>query len=118
VLVTADQVAGMRAGSVVVDLAAEQGGNCEVTRPGARHCTERGVVVIGETDLPSQVAVHASQMFSKNLEKLVLHITKDGELALDASDEIVKAMMVCRGGEVVHPQIAAAVEAAKKELAA
>jgi len=118
ILVTAEQVGGMRSGSVVVDLAAEQGGNCELTRPGARHCTDRGVVIIGETDLCSQVPVHASQMFSKNLEKLVLHITKDAELVLDPSDEIVKAMLVCRAGEVVHPQVAAAVSAAEKELAA
>jgi NAD(P) transhydrogenase subunit alpha len=118
-LVTTEQASAMRPGSVIVDLAAEQGGNCELTRPGARHCTERGVVVIGETDLPSQAAVHASQMFSKNLEKLVLHFLKEGELVLDpAADEIAKSMLVCRGGEVVHPQIAAAVEAAQKELAA
>jgi NAD(P) transhydrogenase subunit alpha len=116
VLVTAAQANLMRAGSVIVDLAGEQGGNCELTRPGARHLTDAGVFIIGDTDLASQVAVHASQMYSRNMEKLIVHLCKQGTLNLD--DDIAKAMLVTRGGEIVHPQVAAAVEAARKELAA
>jgi NAD(P) transhydrogenase subunit alpha len=112
VLITAEQVRGMRPGSVIVDLAAEQGGNCELTEGSHRHVTDHGVTVIGEVNLPGQLAVHASQLYSRNLEKLVLHVTRDGSLVLEPSDPIVSAMMVCRGGEVVHSQVAAAVAAA------
>ena len=116
VLVTAEQVSAMRPGAVIVDLAAEQGGNCELTRSGVRHCTIGGVTIIGEAGLPSQVPVHASQMFSKNVEKLLLHITKEG--AIDLENEIARSMLVARGGVIVHAQVAAALAAAEKELAA
>jgi NAD(P) transhydrogenase subunit alpha len=117
-LITADHVARMKPGAVIVDLAAEQGGNCALTRTGERVVTERGVLVVGDTDLPSQLAVHASQMFSKNLEKLIVHLVRDGALHLDPADEIAQAMMVCRGGVIVHPRVAQAVAQARKELAA
>ncbi|MDB4970250.1 MAG: pntA [Myxococcales bacterium] len=118
-LVTAEQVQAMRRGSVLVDLAAEQGGNCALTRPGQRYVTDNGVIIVGELNLPSQVAVHASQMYSRNMEKLILHISKAGALSLDAADEIVKAMLICHGGSVVHAQVAAVAPAqTKKELAA
>ncbi|NMO16289.1 Re/Si-specific NAD(P)(+) transhydrogenase subunit alpha [Pyxidicoccus fallax] len=107
VLLPADMVRRMKSGSVVVDIAAEQGGNCELTRPGERYRTDTGVTVIGEKNLPSQLAVHASAMFSRNLEKLLAHVTdKDGALKLDASDEIVRGMLITRGGDVVHPAVA------------
>jgi NAD(P) transhydrogenase subunit alpha len=115
-LITAEQTHSMRAGAVIVDLAAEQGGNCELTRPGSRYCTHSGLTVIGEGNLPSQVAVHSSQMFSRNVEKLLLHLSKDGALNLD--DDIARAMVVTRGGEVVHPQTVAALAAIAKEQAA
>ncbi|MFP2931320.1 Re/Si-specific NAD(P)(+) transhydrogenase subunit alpha [Pyxidicoccus sp. 3LG] len=106
-LLPADMVRRMKSGSVVVDIAAEQGGNCELTRPGERYRTENGVTIIGERNLPSQLSVHASAMFSRNLEKLLAHVTdKDGVLKLDAADEIVKGMLITRGGEIVHPAVA------------
>ncbi|HKA87273.1 MAG TPA: Re/Si-specific NAD(P)(+) transhydrogenase subunit alpha [Haliangiales bacterium] len=99
-LIDRAQVARMRRGSVIVDLAAEQGGNCELTQPGKRTVVD-GVMIIGETNLPSQLAPHASQMFSRNMEKLLGHITKDGALALDFGDEIVRGLVVARGGEIL-----------------
>lgn len=107
VLLPGDMVRRMKSGSVVVDLAAEQGGNCELTRPGERYRTENGVTVIGERNLPSQLAVHASAMYSRNMEKLLAHVTdKDGALKLDTADEIVRGMLITRGGEIVHPAVA------------
>jgi H+-translocating NAD(P) transhydrogenase subunit alpha len=100
-LVTAEQAAAMRPGSVLVDLAAEQGGNCELTRPGETHVVN-GVTYIGERNLPSQLAVHASQMYSRNMEKLLLHITKDAEWKLDLGDEITRGLVVTRDGEVLR----------------
>jgi NAD(P) transhydrogenase subunit alpha len=90
-LVTAGMVAKMHPGSVIVDLAAEQGGNCELTKPGERVVVD-GVTIVGATNLPSQMATHASQMFARNLEKLITHIVKDGALKLDPSDEIVRGL--------------------------
>jgi len=117
ILVTAEQVKGMKAGAVIVDLAAEQGGNCELTQPGQRVTTDNGVVIVGERNLPSQVAVHASQMYSRNMEKLILHVTKDAALVLDAADEIVKGMTIVRDGNVVHEQVATAMAATKSDKA-
>ncbi len=117
-LITAAHVRGMRAGAVIVDLAAEQGGNCELTRAGERLVTDNGVLIVGDTDLPSQLAVHASQMYSRNLEKLLSHLVRDGVLTLDPDDAIAQAMLVCRGGVIVHPRVAQAVADARKELAA
>jgi NAD(P) transhydrogenase subunit alpha len=104
ILVTAEMVMTMKPGSVIVDLAAEQQGNCELTEAGTvvvRH----GVTVMGLLDLPGRLAVHASQMFSRNVEKLLLHITKDGALSLDPKDEIVAASLVTVGGDVVHAKV-------------
>ena len=88
VLLTAEMVASMRPGSVVVDLAAEQRGNCELTKQGET-VAAHGVTIIGLTDLPSRMCAHASQMYSRNMEKLLLYVTKDGALKLDFKDEIV-----------------------------
>ncbi len=107
ILLTAKQVKGMRDGSVVVDLAAEQGGNCELTKPGET-ITVGGVTIIGERNLPSKMAVHASQMYSRNMEKLVLYLTKDAALALNPDDEIVRGALIVKDGDVVHPQVKAA----------
>ncbi|MFY1825869.1 Re/Si-specific NAD(P)(+) transhydrogenase subunit alpha [Myxococcus fulvus] len=107
VLLPADMVRRMKSGSVVVDIAAEQGGNCELTRVGERYRTDFGVTVVGERNLPSQLSVHASAMYSRNMEKLLAHVTdKDNVLKLDVADEIVKGMLITRGGEVVHPAVA------------
>ncbi|MEJ7813344.1 MAG: Re/Si-specific NAD(P)(+) transhydrogenase subunit alpha [Gemmatimonadaceae bacterium] len=98
-LITGDMVRGMRPGSVIVDIAAEAGGNCELTKPGET-VVEHGVVIMGPTDLPSTVPLHASQMFSKNVETLLKHLVKDGALTIDLGDEITRAMVVAHEGTV------------------
>jgi NAD(P) transhydrogenase subunit alpha len=92
-LVTAEMVKGMRPGSVIVDLAAETGGNCELTKPDET-VVAHGVTILGPTNLPSTVPLHASQMFSRNLETLIKHLAPDGALALDEKEEIVSAMLL------------------------
>ena len=99
-LVTADVVRTMRPGSVIVDLAAESGGNCELTKPGER-VTAHGVVIEGPLDLVCAMPVHASQMYSRNVSALLTHLVKDGALNLDFEDEIT------RGACVVRPRAAA-----------
>ena len=101
VLVTREMVEGMRRGSVVVDLAAERGGNCELTRPGER-VDHGGVLILGPLNLPATVPYHASQMYSKNLTTFLLHLVKDGELVVDPEDEITRGTLIARGGEIVH----------------
>jgi NAD(P) transhydrogenase subunit alpha len=104
VLVTGDMVRSMRAGSVIVDLAAEQFGNCELTKPN-QTVVEHGVSIIGATDLASRMCAHASQMYSRNMEKLLLHLSKDGVWKLDFKDEIVAGSVITHGGEIVHPKL-------------
>jgi NAD(P) transhydrogenase subunit alpha len=99
-LVTEDMVRGMRAGSVIVDLAAESGGNCELTRPGEQ-VVAHGVIIEGPLDLVCAMPVHASQMYSRNVAALLQHLIKDGALRLDFDDEIT------RGACVVRPRAAA-----------
>jgi H+-translocating NAD(P) transhydrogenase subunit alpha len=101
-LVTAATVATMRPGSVIVDLAAESGGNCELTRAGET-VVENGVKVLGPLNLPSRVPLNASQMFARNLQAfLELLVAKDGSLVADRSDEILKASCLVEAGEVRH----------------
>jgi NAD(P) transhydrogenase subunit alpha len=90
-LITEEMVASMRPGSVIVDLAAESGGNCELSRPDET-VVAHDVIILGPTNLPSTVPYHASQMFSRNVEKLLEHLAPDGNLALDPEDAIVQAM--------------------------
>ena len=104
VLVSGEMVASMKAGSVIVDLAAEQQGNCELTKAG-QTVVERGVTIIGVTDLTSRMCAHASQMYSRNMEKLLFYITKDGAWKLDFKDEIVAGSVITHGGEIVHPKV-------------
>jgi NAD(P) transhydrogenase subunit alpha len=94
-LVTADAVRAMRPGSVIVDLAAETGGNCELTRPG-EEIVEAGVTIVGLTNLPAAMPTHASQLLSRNAAALLGLIAKDGELTLDWSDEVVAGACVTR----------------------
>ena len=103
-LITAETVSRMAQGSVVVDLAAERGGNCESTRPNER-IIHHGVIVQGPTNLPSTIPNHASQMFAHNLSTFVQHLLKEGELTLDDEDEITSGTLVARGGKIVHPLI-------------
>jgi NAD(P) transhydrogenase subunit alpha len=98
-LLTAEMVRSMRPGSVVVDLAAEAGGNCELTRAGET-VVEGGVQVIGAVNLPSTVPFHASQMYGRNVVTVLAHLAKEGKLALDPADEIAGAMLVVHDGKV------------------
>ena len=104
-LITADAVRGMSPGGVIVDLAAERGGNCELSQPD-QTIVEHGVTVLGPTNLPSEVPYHASQMFSKNLATLLAHLIKDGEMNLDREDEITRDTLVAYDGSVVNERIA------------
>jgi NAD(P) transhydrogenase subunit alpha len=106
-LITAGMIAGMSPGSVVVDLAAEHGGNCELSRPD-QVAVEGGVRILAPTDLPSSVAHHASQMYAKNIVTFLLHLEEGGGLRLTPDDEIGAETLVCRGGEIVHPKVAEA----------
>jgi NAD(P) transhydrogenase subunit alpha len=101
ILITAEMVQGMRPGSVIVDLAAEQGGNCALTEPG-REVVKHGVVISGATNLPSTVPVHASQMYSRTVTNYLLHLFKEGRLNLDLSDELTRGPLVTHQGEIVH----------------
>ena len=91
-------------GSVIVDIAAERGGNCELTKAGET-VVHNGVKICGPINLASQLATHASQLFSKNVQTFLLNIVKDGALALNLEDPIVSGSLVCKDGEVVHPQV-------------
>ncbi len=104
VLVTSEMVAGMAPGSVLVDVAAERGGNCEATRPG-QTVDVGGVTVIGLVNIASTVAYHASQMFSRNVTAFLVHLRQHGLPEVDGSDEIIRETLVTRGGEVVHPSV-------------
>jgi len=104
VLVTAEMVRGMAPGSVIVDLAAERGGNCELTRAD-EVVVENGVTILGPTNLPSTVPYHASQMYAKNISTFLLHLLKDGSVTVDTNDEITRETLVVRGNEVVHPRV-------------
>jgi NAD(P) transhydrogenase subunit alpha len=104
VLVTAEMVAGMAPGSVIVDIAAGQGGNCELTKPD-QTVTSHGVTVLGPTNLPATVPYHASQMYARNMATFLAHLVKDGELRIDLDDEITRETLVSRGGQLVHPRV-------------
>jgi NAD(P) transhydrogenase subunit alpha len=104
VLVTAEMVAGMAPGSVIVDIAAGQGGNCELTMPD-QTVTKDGVTVLGPTNLPATVPYHASQVYARNMSAFLSHLVKDGELRIDLEDEITRETLVSRGGQVVHPKV-------------
>jgi len=98
-LIPASAVAAMRPGSVIVDLAAEAGGNCELTEPGEEVVRE-GVTIVGFTNLPSTMPYHASQLYARNVHALLLHLAPEGELALDFDDEITAGTCVTRKEEV------------------
>src|SRR5690606_7811695 len=109
VLITRDMVDAMKPGAVIVDLAAESGGNCELTRPDAEVRHGR-VLILGPTDLAAGTAIHASQMYSRNVEALVQHIISDGALSLNHDDEIVRECLVTDAGQIVHPRVSATVK--------
>jgi NAD(P) transhydrogenase subunit alpha len=108
-LVTADMVKGMSPGSVIVDLASERGGNCELTQPGEK-IVAHGVTIIGWYNLASTVPYHASQMYARNVSAFLLHIVKDGKLHLDvgqeaSTDEIIRDTLLTTGGEIVNKRL-------------
>lgn len=104
-LLTADAVRGMGPGSVIVDLAAETGGNCELTRAGET-VVDHGVTILGPRNLAASVPYHASQMFSKNIVTFLLNmVTKEGKLEINTEDEVVAGSLVTRDGEIVHPRV-------------
>ena len=114
-LITAEMVESMKDGSVIVDLAAEQGGNCELTEPG-RVVTKNGVTLIGYTDLPSRLATQSSQLYGTNLRHLLTEMTpdKNGELVVDMNDEAIRGATICIGGETTWPPPAPKLSAAPK----
>ena len=103
-LITAAAVEGMAPGSVIVDLAAERGGNCELSQPDQR-VVKHGVVILGPTNLPAEIPFHASQMYSNNVTKFLLNMVKDGQLKLNLEDEIIRETLVCHRGEVTSERI-------------
>jgi NAD(P) transhydrogenase subunit alpha len=104
ILVTREMVSRMAPGSVIIDLAAERGGNCELTVPGAT-TIEYGVTLLGSVNFASTVPYHASQMYAKNLSAFLLHLVKDGKLVLDRNDEITRETLLTLGGEVVNARV-------------
>ena len=100
-LITEDMVRDMKPGSVIMDLAAEMGGNCELTQPGSE-IVKHGVTINGPLNLPSTMPLHASQMYSRNIHSLLTHLVKDGELNLDFDDSIVQGCCITNNGEVVY----------------
>lgn len=104
VLVTADMVKGMAPGSVILDLAAERGGNCELTRPGET-TVQHGVTIIGPINLASGVPYHASQMYARNLTSFLNNLVKDGKVRPPESDDIIRDTLLTQGGEVVNARV-------------
>jgi len=108
-LITEAMVEAMKPGSVIVDLAAERGGNCELTVPG-EEVVRHGVRILGYTDLASRMGVHASQMYAKNLQNFLKHLTADGVFKFDLEDEITAGSLITRDGEIVNARIRDAVQ--------
>jgi len=104
VLVTEDMVKGMQPGSVIVDLAAERGGNCELTKAD-QTVVAHGVTIFGPTNLPATVPYHASFMYARNVTTFLTHLVKDKQLVIAADDEITRETLVTRDGQVVHERI-------------
>jgi proton-translocating NAD(P)+ transhydrogenase subunit alpha len=110
ILITREMVARMAPGSIIVDIAAERGGNCELTRPGVT-VEAGGVRISGPLNLPATIPYHASQMYAKNIATFVKYLVKDGRLGLNREDEIVSETLVTFEGEVVHPRVKEAIGA-------
>ncbi len=102
-LITAEMVGDMAPGSVIVDLAAEQGGNCELTRPGEDHFTDNGVIIRGPLNIPAAMPVHASLLYARTIHTLLKHLVKDGRLHLDFEDEITQQATITHDGKIVSP---------------
>ncbi len=105
ILLTAEMVSAMKPGSVIVDLAAERGGNCELTRPGGSFTSDSGVTILGPLDLPCSVPAHASLMYANNVANFLLYVCRDGRIDVESDDEVVVGTLVTSGGRVVHDRI-------------
>lgn len=103
-LITAEAVAGMAAGSVILDMATERGGNCALSKANER-VVEHGVVILGPTNLPAEIPHHASQMFSNNVTRFLLNLVKDGTVHMNLDDEIIRDTLVAHEGQVVHGRV-------------
>jgi len=112
-LISGEAVRGMRPGSVVVDLAAEQGGNCALTEPG-KTVVKHGVTIHGPLNLPSTMAPQASQLYSRNITSFLLTMLKNGSLTLDLKDELIRGPLVIQGGEVMHAPTKLALEQGRR----
>jgi H+-translocating NAD(P) transhydrogenase subunit alpha len=104
ILVTSEMVKGMAPGSVILDLAAERGGNCELTREGET-VVEHGVTIVGRINVASGTPYHASQMYARNVTAFLLHLTKDGKPRIDVADEIMRETLLTRDGEIVNRRV-------------
>jgi NAD(P) transhydrogenase subunit alpha len=104
VLITREMVEAMRPGSVIVDLAAERGGNCELTQPG-QTVVHEGVTIIAPLNVPATMPYHASQLYAKNISSFAINLLKDGVLSLDWEDQIIRETLLTRDGQVVHPRV-------------
>jgi NAD(P) transhydrogenase subunit alpha len=109
VLITEEMVQAMRPNSVIVDLAAEQGGNCALTEPG-QEVVKHGVLICGPTNLPSTVPFHASQMYARTVTNYLLHLVKEGKVHLDLDDELTRGPLVTHQGEILHEVVKAAMK--------
>lgn len=116
ILITREMVHGMRPGSVIVDLAAEAGGNCELTSADET-VVENHVTILGPRNLPATLPIHASQMFSRNMMSLLTELTKEGRLNLDPTNEIVTGVLVTQNGQVVHPRVRDIVAGPREQVA-
>lgn len=103
-LIFKDAVESMKPGSIIIDLASEGGGNCELTNPG-KSIEHQGVTIYGPLNVASMVPIHASEMYSKNILNLIQLMITDGELSIDFNDDVIKGCLLCKDGEVTHPKI-------------
>ena len=113
ILLTTEMVEAMKPGSVIVDLAAERGGNCELTRPGENFTSDGGVTILGPLDLHCSVPAHASLMYANNVANFLLHVCRDGRIDVESEDEVVRGTLVTSGGRVVHERVLEVLEATK-----
>ena len=104
ILITAEMARAMHPGAVIVDMAAERGGNCELTKFG-QVVEDSGVTILGPSNLPSEAAYHASQMYAKNIATFLLHLAPKGQLVLNLEDEITRESLVTHEGQIVHPKV-------------
>jgi proton-translocating NAD(P)+ transhydrogenase subunit alpha len=105
VLVTEEMLTGMKEGSIIVDLAAETGGNCSLTQP-KKDIDHNGITIMGPVNLPSAVPVHASQMYSRNISTFLMNMVKEGKINIDLTDDITKSCLVTQEGKIVHEAVA------------